>query len=149
MVLCLSIVLLFGAGVFVVLLFNCIVSYVLCVCCVTSIVCVHVVRPHQVAHAQHVLEGRGHGVVLHGHEHRVEHDAHGDAQVHEGVHDDEVQPSLQPAPAAAAVPLQTHVSEHVPARGARPLVLLKVWGGGRGGGGERGEGVRGDPYRLT
>ena len=127
MVLCLSIVLLFGAGVFVVLLFNCIVSYVLCVCCVTSIVCVHVVRPHQVAHAQHVLEGRGHGVVLHGHEERVEDDADCDGQVHEGVHHHHVHHLLEPQPGGVAVPDQVGVGELVPAGGALLSGLFQFW----------------------
>lgn len=44
------------------------------------------VAAYQVPHGQHVLKLLCHGVMLHGHEECVEHNADGDAQVHEGVH---------------------------------------------------------------
>lgn len=70
--------------------------------------------PYQVPHAQHVLKLLCHGVVLHGHEESVEHDADGDAQVHEGVHHHQLDKLLQLHPRKAAVPDQECVGEFVP-----------------------------------
>lgn len=70
--------------------------------------------PYQVPHTQHVLELLCHGIVLHGHEESVEHDADGDAQVHEGVHHHQLDKLLQLHPRRAAVPDQECVGEFVP-----------------------------------
>lgn len=42
---------------------------------------------YQISHGEHMLELGGHGVVLHGHEQRVQHDADGDGQVNKRIHD--------------------------------------------------------------
>lgn len=42
---------------------------------------------YQISYGEDVLELGGHGVVLHGHEERVQHDADGDGQVHKRIHD--------------------------------------------------------------
>lgn len=70
--------------------------------------------PYQVPHAQHVLKLLRHGVVLHGHEESVEHDADGDAQVHKGVHHHQLDKLLQLHPGMAAIPDQECVGEFVP-----------------------------------
>lgn len=72
------------------------------------------IAAYQVPHGQHVFELLRHGVMLHGHEERVEHDADGDAQVHEGVHDHQLDKLLQLHPRRAAVPDQEHVGKFVP-----------------------------------
>lgn len=42
-------------------------------------------NPYQVSDGEHAVELFRHGVVLHGHEERVQHNAHCDGQVQEGV----------------------------------------------------------------
>lgn len=84
---------------------------------------------NQVANSKNPLKLFSHGVVLHGHEERVEDDAHGDGQVQEGVHHHDVHLLLQPQPAGAAAPHQVPVGEHVPARVALLMGLLQLCGG--------------------
>lgn len=85
-----------------------------------------VVSAYQVPHSQHVLKLLCHGVVLHGHEQCVEHDADGDAQVHEGVHHHQFDKFLQLQPWIAAVPHQKHVGKFVPPGRALLVSFLQL-----------------------
>lgn len=73
-----------------------------------------------------MLELGGHGVVLHGHEQRVQHDADGDGQVNKRIHDNQVHNLLQLHPVWVALPDQECVGKFVPARGALPLGLFQL-----------------------
>lgn len=68
-----------------------------------------------------------HGVVLHGHEESVEHDADGDAQVHKGVHDDQVDYVFELHPRGTAVPDEHFVRTLVPPRRALLMGLFQLW----------------------
>lgn len=85
-----------------------------------------VVSAYQVPHGQHILKLLCHGVVLHGHEQRVEHDADGDAQVHEGVHHHQLDKLLQLQPRIAAVPHQERVGKFVPPGWALLVSFLQL-----------------------
>lgn len=85
---------------------------------------------YQVAHGEHIVKVLGHGVVLHGHEEGVEHDADGDAQVHEGVHDDQVDDMLELHPGGTAVPNEHFVRTLVPPRRALLVGFFQLWGWG-------------------
>lgn len=64
--------------------------------------------------------------MLHSHEDSVEDNADGDGEVDKWVRDNHVKPLLDPAPAAATVPLQEDVSKHIPTWRTWPLLTLKV-----------------------
>lgn len=81
---------------------------------------------YQIPHRQHIVKLRGHGVVLHGHEEGVEHNADSDSQVNKRVHHNKVYPLFKDHPGGTAVPLQEKVSKFVPARWAWPLSLLQL-----------------------
>ena len=85
----------------------------------------NVCSSYQVSDAQHAVELVGHGVVLHGHEERVEDDADGDGQIQEGVHHHDLHQLLHPQPAGAALPHQVTVGEGVPARVTLLMGLLQ------------------------
>ena len=89
--------------------------------------------PYQVAHSEHVVKVLRHGVMFHGHEEGVEHDADGDAQVHERVHDDQVDDVLELQPRGAAVPYEHFVGALVPPWWALLVGLFQFWerGGSR------------------
>lgn len=87
--------------------------------------------PYQVAHGEHVVKVLGHGVVLHGHEEGVEHDADGDAQVHKGVHNDQEDNVLELHPRGTAVPDEHFVRTLVPPWGALLMGLFQLWRRGR------------------
>ena len=83
--------------------------------------------PYQVAHREHVVKVLSHGVVLHGHEEGVEHDADGDAQVHKGVHDNQEDNMLELHPRGTAVPDEHFVCTLVPPWGALLMGLFQLW----------------------
>lgn len=83
--------------------------------------------PYQISDGEHVLELRGHGMMLHCHEQGVQHDADGDGQVNERVHDNQVHDLLQLDPVRVALPDQERVGKFVPARGTLPLGLFQLY----------------------
>lgn len=74
-----------------------------------------------------MVEVLGHGVVLHGHEEGVEHDADGDTQVHKGVHDDQVDDVFELHPRGTAVPDEDFVRALVPPRWTLLVGLFQLW----------------------
>lgn len=72
-----------------------------------------------------MLKVRGHGVVLHGHEERIEDNTDGDGQVHERIHDNEIDYLLDFNPLRAALPDQERVGKFIPARRTLALRLLQ------------------------
>ena len=84
------------------------------------------IAAYQVPHGQHVLKLLRHGVMLHGHEDCVEHNADGDAQVHEGVHHHQLDKLLQLQPQRTAVPDQERVGKFVPPGWALLVSFLQL-----------------------
>lgn len=80
---------------------------------------------YQVPNTQHSVEVVGHGVVLHGHEEGVEHDADGDGKVQEGVHHHRPHQHLHLQPPGGALPHQAALGKGVPAWWALLLGLLQ------------------------
>lgn len=84
------------------------------------------VAAYQVPNTQHVLKLLRHGVMLHGHEECVEHNADGDAQVHEGVHHHQLDKLLQLPPRETAVPHQERVGKFIPPGRALLVSFLQL-----------------------
>lgn len=93
-------------------------------------------RSYQVPDGEHAVELVSHGIVLHGHEERVEDDADGDGEVQEGVHHHDLHQLLHLKPHRAALPNQVTVGKRVPAGVTLLMGLLqfctgnKMWSGG-------------------
>lgn len=82
---------------------------------------------YQIPYGEHVFKLWGHGMVLHGHEQRVQHNADGDGQVNKWIHDNQVHYLLQLHPVRVAFPDQERVGKLVPARGTLPLGLFQLY----------------------